>query len=419
MALLLLVIYWGVGRLTQEYVISRLKHDAETIISAFEQSPDNQKWTLNQERVDAVYQRAYSGHYFVIRAPSVDVRSRSLWDFQQDIPDHYAGGQDLIEGPSDQLLLVWSQVFSKKNTDFTIWVAEDMSPINELKLRYSLWAVLIVVCGALGLIFLQQRILMLNFERLKSVREKIQAFRYSEEKPDLSTVPIELIPLAEDIDQLLHQLKKKVSRSRYALGNLAHEIKRPLQRVQQIIEQMPAAEHAEISRLLDDIQWLIQRELKRARIVGVSSPGRQTDLSEDVDPLIQVLNKLYSHIHLTVHYPAHLVLWQDRDDMLELLGNLLDNACKFAHSEVGLTIETKNQVVLIKITDDGESLAEADIERLMMRGQRLDERVQGSGLGLAICQDIVENYDGTFFLEKLAAGGIQATVSLPMREGSV
>ncbi len=91
-------------------------------------------------------------------------------------------------------------------------------------------AVLVVAFGAIALFFMQQWSLTRNFRYLDSVRKKIQAFRYSEEKPDLSGMPSELAPLADDIDQLLQQLKQRVSHSRNALGNLAHEIKRPLQR---------------------------------------------------------------------------------------------------------------------------------------------------------------------------------------------
>lgn len=414
MAILLTIIYWGVGRLTKEYVHSRLQHDAETIITAFSLNAETQQWELTPDRVDQVYNRVYSGHYFVIQADGLEVRSRSLWDYQADIPSLYKDPQALITGPVNQSLLVWNQQFSKGSVSFTLWVAEDIAPIEALKLRYSLWAVFVMLCGAALLLYLQHKIITRSFCRLDAVREKIQAFKYSQEKPDLTTLPKELTPLAQDIDQLLMQLQKKVSRTRYALGNLAHEIKRPLQRVQQIIELSQDSQSLELKKLLEDIQWLIQRELKRARIVGVSTPGRETRLSEDIAPLVDVLTKLYSHIQITTQYPVNLILRQDRDDMLELLGNLLDNACKFAKSRVELSITTQENDVIMTIQDDGPGLKPDHLARLMQRGQRLDERVQGAGLGLSICQDIVENYAGALMLENQNHGGIVVTIRLPL-----
>jgi signal transduction histidine kinase len=198
---------------------------------------------------------------------------------------------------------------------------------------------------------------------------------------------------------------------------LAHEIKRPLQRVQQLLEEVTALHSEEISRLLGDIQWLIQRELKRSRIVGVSSPGRQTHLAEDIPPLVSVLVKLYPEIVINSDYPSELILYQDRDDMLELLGNLLDNACKFAVRTVDLQIRFKEENIVISVTDDGVGLPSESIERLMQRGERLDESKQGAGLGLSICQDIVENYEGSLTIVNGKEHGLQVTIVFPLGRG--
>ena len=247
-------------------------------------------------------------------------------------------------------------------------------------------ALLVLACGAISLFFMQQWILTRNFRYLDSVRQKIQSFRYAEDKPDLSTVPQELAPLADDIDQLLQQLKQRVSRSRNALGNLAHEIKRPLQRLQQLQDESANRFAPDIKALLDDIQWLIQRELKRARIVGVSSPGRQTNLAVDLPPLINILGKLYPAIRIETDFTAVETLPQDRDDMLELIGNLLDNACKYGLSEVRLTVKTFDDRAVICVQDDGKGLPQESIENLLQRGQRLDERQEGAGLGRSACK---------------------------------
>lgn len=415
MGALLLVVHWGVGQLTHAYIQSRLQHDAESIISALEIDPENQQWKLNSNRLSRIYERAFSGHYFIIKGENLEIRSRSLWDYPLEVVSLPKGisMSELMPGANDEHWLVWSQGFSKKSNNFTIRIAEDIAPIEALTLRYSLWAVAVVLCGAILLLLLQQWIIKKNFRYLDSVRKKIQSLRYSEEKADLSQVPEELVPLAEDIEQLLVQLQKRVSRSRNSLGNLAHEIKRPLQRVQQLLEEASDHRSEEIHRLLGDIQWLIQRELKRARIVGVSSPGRQTHLAEDIPPLLDVLAKLFPDLLISSDYPAELVLHQDRDDMLELLGNLLDNACKFAMRNVRLQVHRVDKSIVITVTDDGAGLPPESIERLMQRGERLDESKQGAGLGLSICQDIVENYEGSLTIANGEKRGLQATITLP------
>lgn len=419
MGALLLIVHFGVGQLTHAYIQSRLQHDAESIISALDKDPQDQHWKLNSNRLSKIYERAFSGHYFVIKGKNLEIRSRSLWDYPLEVVSLQKGvtSSELIPGANDEHWLVWSQGFSKKSNNFTIRIAEDIAPIEALTWRYSLWAVGVVLCGAILLLLLQQWIIKQNFRYLDSVRTKIQSLRYSEEKADLSKMPEELMPLAEDIEQLLMQLQKRVSRSRNSLGNLAHEIKRPLQRVQQLLEEASNPHSEEIRCLLGDIQWLIQRELKRARIVGVSSPGRQTHLVKDIPPLIDVLTKLFPGLAIKSDYPVELVLPQDRDDMLELLGNLLDNACKFAECNVNLRIRVEDKSIIISVTDDGVGLPPDSIARLMQRGERLDESTQGAGLGLSICQDIVENYEGSLTIVNGKNHGLQVTIVFPLDYG--
>ncbi|SFG61723.1 sensor histidine kinase [Neptunomonas qingdaonensis] len=415
MGALLLVIHWGVGQLTHGYIQSRLQHDAESIISALDKDPQDGQWKLNSDRLGRVYERAFSGHYFVIKGENLNIRSRSLWDYPLEVVSLHKGvtTSELMPGANDEHWLVWSQGFSKKSSTFTITIAEDIAPVEALTWHYSLWAVGVVLSGTVLLLLLQQWVIKKNFRYLDAVRTKIQSLRYSEEKTDLSKVPEELMPLAEDIEQLLVQLQKRVSRSRNSLGNLAHELKRPLQRVQQLLEEASNPHSEEIQRLLGDIQWLIQRELKRARIVGVSSPGRQMHLADDIPPLMDVLTKLFPDLVITSEYPAELVLYQDRDDMLELFGNLLDNACKFAVRNVALQIRQEDKNIVISVTDDGRGLPAESIARLMQRGERLDESTQGAGLGLSICQDIVENYQGSLLITNGKSGGLRATVVFP------
>ncbi|WP_303578484.1 sensor histidine kinase [Amphritea sp. 1_MG-2023] len=416
MGSLLIVVNWGVGQIAHEYILSRLKHDAESIIAALQPAAENLGWEVSARGESAVYQRPLSGHYYLVIGPDIELRSRSLWDYSAEFSSLAQGESRRFEmaGINDQHWLVWQQGFSKGGVLFTLTVIEDSSPLDALKWRYSFWALLVVLGGAIALFFMQQWILTRNFRYLDSVRDKIQAFRYADDKPNLSTVPQELAPLADDIEQLLQQLKQRVSRSRHSLGNLAHEIKRPLHRLQQLQDESATAVSADIKTLLDDILWLVQRELKRARIVGVSSPGRQTELADDLPPMLDILRKLYPAIRINADVAAAGTLPQDRDDMLELLGNVLDNACKYGLSEVDLKIIRNADRVVIRVSDDGNGLPQAHIEQLMQRGQRLDERLEGSGLGLSICHDIVASYQGHLIVANRPPHGVQVSIELPL-----
>lgn len=199
----------------------------------------------------------------------------------------------------------------------------------------------------------------------------------------------------------MNQLGQRVQRSRNALGNLAHEMKRPLQGLQSYLDSLAPDQRREGSKVLADLHHIIERELKRTKIVGLSTPGRFTVLNDDLPPLIQVMQRIYPERQIDSQFDKTLVMPFDRDDLLELLGNLLDNACKHAHRQIQLCIKqtnTSNQAYQINVSDDGEGVSDSDLAVITERGIRLDESIQGHGLGLSICKDIVESYQGNLAL---------------------
>jgi signal transduction histidine kinase len=163
----------------------------------------------------------------------------------------------------------------------------------------------------------------------------------------------------------------------------------------------------------------VARELKRARIVAMSSPRRQLKLPDDLPPLLQILAKMYPVAHIHADYKKEALLPQDHYDLLELLGNMLDNACKYAGGDIVLTINTyqtqdKQWGWQIRVCDLGPGIPQALREHLLQRGTRLDEHsVQGNGLGLAIVSDIVESYAGELTLSANVPRGLSVRVRLP------
>lgn len=416
MAALLLLVNTGVEHITRDYVTSRLRHDAESLVAALNRGADG-AWTLNKSRLSTVYDRVRSGHYYCVLAGERHFHSRSLWDYPLDVESLEPGQfrSALSDGPGDEHWLTWTQGVTKQGGDLTVWVAEDIYPLEVTRYVYSLWA-LALVAGTLGLLLVvQQWLLKRGFRQLDRVRGAIRELREGRDGNLHKDVPSEVQPLVAEIDRLLAQLYGRVMRSRNALGNLAHELKRPLQRLTMLVESEQLERRGELDAALEEVRRLLDRELKRARIVGVSTPGRQLS-APDLPPLIEVFDRLYPEKTITTDYPVGLTLPHDRDDLIELLGNLLDNACKYARRNVALTIVAEAFEWRIVVEDDGPGVSPDEIDTLTRRGVRHDESTSGSGLGLSISKDICDSYGGSLSFANLPGGGLAVTVSLP-RQG--
>lgn len=414
MTVLLTILFFGVQKLTQDYVISRLLHDADSIIAGLDMKPDG-LWELSQERMSTVYNRVRSGHYYVVVVNEQTIRSRSLFDTDVSVPNVTIGGDQcyITDGAAKERWLVCLQKVNKKNSLITIWIAEDIAPLISVQWRFMFYAIGSVFFTIIILLFMQYHIFQRGFSQLDRVRELVKQMHLMDKDLPLSELPLEILPLLEEIQRLLEQLRQRVERSRNALGNMAHELKRPLQRYQSHLETLSDEQRTEGQAVLQDIRNVIERELKRARIAGVVTLGRQTVINEDLTHLVKILHSMYPEKQIDVKHPKDLVLPYDRDDMLELIGNLLDNACNYAKKHVFIDFNVLDQGWQITIEDDGQGVSQEDLEVVIDRGIRLDESKQGHGLGLSICKDIVQSSSGELFFSVSDKGGLKVTIILP------
>lgn len=225
-------------------------------------------------------------------------------------------------------------------------------------------------------------------------------------------MPFEIVPLVTEIEKLVEHLSHRIVRTRNAMGNLAHELKRPLQLLS---IQQESGRSPEIQDTLGDIRNILERELRRARISGSSGVGGVFIIAQEMDSMTDVLRKIYPEISLEVELESQIETSSlDRDDMLELVGNLLDNACKFARSRARLTIGSADSRLELVFEDDGPGLDPDQLKQLNRRGQRLDERVAGHGLGLGICRDILDYYHGELAFAKSELGGLSVAAKIPL-----
>ena len=414
MAVLLTVLHLGIRQLTEDYVTSRLGHDADSLIAALVQDPDGQ-WRLQDERMSTVYQRVRSGHYYLVTVNQQLIRSRSLFDLEVKVPEFKLGQSrcSVVDYSASERWLACAQTIAKQGDRITIWVAEDIIPLQHEQREFMLFALVSVMTAILILLIAQYQILQRGFSQLERTREFIRQMHRGEKGIALQELPTEIQPLVDEINRLVEQLGERVKRSRTALGNLAHALKRPLQQLRSQLETQDCVQRRPGEEILQEIQSVLDRELKRARIVGVTTPGRRIQLDQDLPHLLKALRSIYPDKQIVTDCPADLVLPHDRDDLLELLGNLLDNACKFARSQVQLRFELFDQGWRILVEDDGAGVSPEALKIIAERGVRLDESVQGHGLGLSICRDIVTSYHGTISFDPADLGGLKVTVFLP------
>jgi len=428
---LMLLLWWLVGgaikKFGEGFVQSRLEHDVDSLISAL-QVDKKGMLKLTSDRMSSIYKQPFSGHYFVVIDGETTLYSRSLWDESLDVLPLPKGEilQWTVTGPLGQALLVWSGGFQKQGHNFTVAVAEDLTPLSQALVRFNWYFASLSLAVLIVLLVVQQYIIRRSFLPLVQIRQELKKLQQGAVGELTEVVPAEVQPLVCEVNHLLCLLGERLQRSRNSMGNLAHALKAPLSLLSQIAQQNDLSAIPSLSEDLkihiDAIQQLMDRELKRARLMGQGAPGARFSPQEEMPVLVDVLTRMFAYDEkqgkpLEIYWQApETVFIFDRDDMLELIGNLLDNACKWAKHEVRIKFHGEEQYLSLQIEDDGPGCSDEEIERLTSRGVRIDEDVPGHGLGLAIVRDVVETYGGVLLFSRSSElGGLQVSVRLDNR----
>lgn len=416
--------WWIVGTairsIAESYVASRLQHDGENLLAALLLDPAP---ALDPDRIDPIFKRPFSGHYYQIQAGETRLRSRSLWDQSLSLPPIGVGDQLRLHlgGPQEQRLLVWTGGFQKHDKTVTIAVAEELSAVESGIGRFRILYGLVSLGVVALLIFIQRRLVAAGLSPLERARGEILSLERGEIDHLREEVPSEVQPFIREINRLLDATRGRLQRSRNALGNMAHALKGPLTLLMQLGDRESVrADPAVRSELLTQTEMLrrlLERELKRARLAGSAQQGKPLALKEEIGHLVDALDKIYRDKSLRIEWsvPDGAVIPGEREDMLELLGNLLDNACKWGRTTVALRVEPGLDGLSISVEDDGPGSPPEALDRLSKRGVRVDESAAGHGLGLAIVSDILVQYGGKMeFGVSERLGGFQVRVLLPL-----
>jgi signal transduction histidine kinase len=424
---LLMVGLWVMGNhslraMTRDFVGARLEHDAESLLASLQlhRGQVHMRW----RRIDQIYNQPLSGHYYTILLDDgEEAVSRSLWDHRLKIEPLAPGEsrQSIVAGPAGQTLLLWAKGFRKQDRGLTLAVAEDLSPIQAQRDSFMRNFALLAVGGLLLLLLVQSLVVRRSFKPLERVREDIRRLEQGGTERLSEEVPKEILPLVREFNQLLRLLAQRLERSRNGLGNLAHALKGPLNLLTQYFDREEARQApqalSQSALQVERIRQLMERELKRARLAGIGAPSRHFDSQLELPDLAEVLRQIHRQRKLDIQCSAEpgTPAFGDREDMLELLGNLLDNACKWAVSKVRCHISADNAIHIL-VEDDGQGLSDDALAQLTRRGVRLDEMVEGHGLGLAIAKDIVKLYGGEMgFTRSRALGGLRVAIQLPLQ----
>ena len=235
--------------------------------------------------------------------------------------------------------------------------------------------------------------------------------------------PSEVQPLVDDLNALLSEREKRVQRAVAKAGDLAHGLKTPLALLARDAERVSAAGHDELATSMaaqvERMRRQIDYHLAHARAAASSAgPGTRSLVASCVDGLFRTLERLHAERSIALRSavaPGHAVRCR-REDLDEMLGNLLDNACKWGRSRVEVESDTAGSTVVITVDDDGPGIDPAMAAEVLKRGVRADEQVEGTGLGLAIVRDLAEIYGGSIELSRAPLGGLRARLQLPASE---
>lgn len=407
---------WLFDRALRDYLGSDLQRESDALLAAMTPTPGG--LMLDTTRIGPDYLRPFSGRYFIIESRHQRWRSRSLWDERLPAVNVEQHNNQLVPGPAGQQLLMRSEHFRRASQPVTITVALDYQPLLLAFQRARNWLWGLGGIAVLVSLLLQHALLRRGLRPLRAVRTELAEWHAGKRLELSDNVPLELSPLVREINHLGAQVEQIIQRSRKGLGDFSHALKTPLAVAESLLnrDSLTAEDRVQLQRQLQDIRRQLERALQRSRLAPESHSIQRFDPAEDLPWLLGSLQQIHGAEVEILHPPLAMGRpWPfEREDMLELLGNLLDNACKWAAGRVRLDWVLLPDALQLRVEDDGPGISEQDRQQVLGRGTRLDESVAGHGLGLAIVGDLVDVYGGSLELLESDLGGLAVQVTLPV-----
>ncbi|MCB1519753.1 MAG: HAMP domain-containing histidine kinase [Hyphomicrobiaceae bacterium] len=408
-------------------VVADLEADMGQLLAGLSVAGDG-KITLARRPAEPLYAQPFSGTYWQIEAAGIIAeRSRSLWDEKISMPVDDPGGgihEHVVIGPQGRPLVAVERAVRVETQSgvlaVRIVVAQDRAATMaavESFLREIAWMLLVLGVLLLAAFAVAIGVGIAPFRRLRS---DLAELRTGAAQRLTGSYPSEVRLLVDEMNKLLEDRERAAERKRQRAADLAHGLKTPITAISGIADEFQRSGQASLARELHDnasaMLRHVERELALARTTYSGPAAVPTPLLPVIETLVRSLARLPRgrDIAWEIDVPGEVMLRIDRTALAEIFGGLLDNARKWAQSRVRLEAVTEGGCLVVRISDNGPGVAEADLAVLTARGKRLDQRQPGSGLGLAIAADIVEELGGTLTLANRPTGGLLATVTLPV-----
>ncbi|BAT61211.1 sensor protein PhoQ [Variibacter gotjawalensis] len=381
---------------------------------------------------EPLFELPLSGWYWQITR--IDVKSeprasRSLWDGTLprigDPAAPNAGGvrQGYVRGPEDQRLRLAERTIDlDEEGKYLVAVAGDAGEIDDEIRAFDRWLLITFSCLAVVLLLTTTFQVRFGLAPLKRISQSLAAIRSGSSERLEGKFPEEIAPLARETNALIEANREIVDRARTHVGNLAHALKTPLSvMVNEAALRGDDPLAVKVREQVEIMRDQVSHHLQRARMAArATTVGTLTEVVPTVEALARTMEKIYRDRGVTVGVDAaQAVKFRgEQQDLEEMVGNLIDNACKWAQGRVFVAITPEKaaegrEAVRIVIDDDGPGLTAAQREKVAKRGQRLDETKPGSGLGLSIVTDLSSLYGGGLTLGNAPIGGLRAELVLP------
>ncbi|HEY6662627.1 MAG TPA: ATP-binding protein [Sphingomicrobium sp.] len=428
-AALLLLGGLGLDRVLSRSIIdnfdNQLAFVLNSMIAASEIGPDGEV-RFNRPPADQRFIEPYSGLYFQISGDGADTfASRSLWDRRLQVNDSHSDTKPHLydsnefSGPEHAEPLRIAErdaILPGSKVRWRFQVAQSRETIDDQirRLRSTLfWSFLALGVGLLVLAALQT---FYGLWPLRRVRSEVASIRSGTRTRIGEDFPIEIRPMTEEINQLLAHSEAQAEEARRHAGNLAHALKTPLTVITNAATADSPDLDATVIRESAAMRRQIDHHLARARAIGRrASAQARARVWDSLEAVQRAVDRLYENVTVDIAGSHDAEVRVERQDLDEMLGNLVENAAKYGGGRVFVTVERKPGKVDVLIEDDGPGIPEADIGSLFTRGARLDTTGKpGTGLGLAIVRDVAEIYGGSIRLEESEdLGGLLARLTLP------
>jgi signal transduction histidine kinase len=428
-AALLLIGGFALDRVLSRSIVdsfdNQLTFVLNSMIASAEIGPDGEV-RFNRPPADQRFVEPYSGLYFQISGTGAETfASRSLWDRRlrvsathADVKPHLYDSDEFSthDHPEPLRIAERDAILPGSPVRWRFQVAQSRETIDDQirRLRSTLiWSFSALGVGLLVLAALQT---FYGLWPLRRVREEVAAIRSGEKTRISNGFPAEIRPLTEEINQLLAHSEAQAEEARRHAGNLAHALKTPLTVITNAATADSPDLDATVIRESGVMRRQIDHHLARARAIGrrAAAQSRST-VWESLEAVQRAVDRLHEGVTVDIAGDHQAQVRVERQDLDEMLGNLVENAAKYGGGRVFVTVEPKGAMVDILIEDDGPGIPEERLGELFTRGARLDTTGKpGTGLGLAIVRDVAEIYGGSIRLEESEdLGGLLARLSLP------